>query len=291
MGRIGVFIMLNNQVSIDRITVSGNIKKQYQELQNIANYLGIDWQLENGAFRLMRNYDNGDTENVGYFVENSYQRNSWRLDFNPNKLADEEKDEMIRAVNLLTEIHFTRLDVAFDVFNNELGMKHRIYRPNVSEREYGLFKGQWQKDIQTIYYGSPSSEQQIRQYNKLVEQQKKQMPIPDEISSWMRLELQLTGRKPIEWVERAKLMLDDFRLPDFDKIENMNDKIALFALENDVIDWSDFSNKNKKARLRKLQKEKYDNTLANELLELLIKNELRLQKELKKYLVDFGIEK
>ena len=117
---------------------------------------------------------------------------------------------------------------------------------NVSQREYGVYTAQWTKAVETIYYGSNSSEQQIRQYNKLVEQTKKNMPLPDGVEHWMRLELQLRGRKPTEWVERAKGMLDDFRLPNYDRIQNKNDRMALFALEKGLLDWSDFSDKIKK---------------------------------------------
>ena len=35
----------------------------------------------------------------------------------------------------------------------------------------------------------------------------------------MRLELQLRGRKPAEWVDCAKSMLADFRLPNYDNIK------------------------------------------------------------------------
>ena len=212
--------MPTNQVSIDRITVSGELKAEYRELQRVMNALGSSWELSDGVFRLIREYPNGDTENVAYYAENAFQGGSWRLDFNPNKLTDEEKLEMNRAIDLLTDVHFTRLDLAFDVFNNELGMKYRIYRPNVSQREYGVYTAQWTKAVETIYYGSNSSEQQIRQYNKLVEQTKKKMPLPDGVEHWMRLELQLRGRKPAEWVDRAKDMLDDFRLPNYDRIQN-----------------------------------------------------------------------
>ena len=72
------------------------------------------------------------------------------------------------------------------------------------------------------------------------------MPLPDGVEHWMRLELQLRGRKPKEWVERAKDMLDDFRLPNYDRIQNKNDKMTLFALENGLFDWSDFSDSNKR---------------------------------------------
>jgi len=282
--------MPTNQVSIDRITVSGELKAEYRELQRVMNALGSSWELSDGVFRLIREYPNGDTENIAYYAENAFQAGSWRLDFNPNKLTDEEKLEMKRAIDLLTDVHFTRLDLAFDVFNNELGMKYRIYRPNVSQREYGVYTAQWTKAVETIYYGSNSSEQQIRQYNKLVEQTKKNMPLPDGVEHWMRLELQLRGRKPTEWVERAKGMLDDFRLPNYDRIKNKNDRMALFALEKGLLDWSDFSDKNKKARLRKLQKEQYDDTLARELFDLLIEHQERLHGELTSYLAEFDIQ-
>ena len=282
--------MPTNQVSIDRITVSGELKAEYQELQRVTNALGSSWELSDGVFRLIREYPNGDIENVAYYTENAFQVGSWRLDFNPNKLSDEEKLEMNRAIDLLTDVHFTRLDLAFDVFNNELGMKYRIYRPSVSQREYGVYTAQWTKAVETIYYGSNSSEQQIRQYNKLVEQTKKNMPLPDGVEHWMRLELQLRGRKPTEWVERAKGMLDDFRLPNYDRIKNKNDRMALFALEKGLLDWSDFSDKNKKARLRKLQKEQYDDTLARELFDLLIEHQERLHGELTSYLAEFDIQ-
>ena len=281
--------MPTNQVSIDRITVSGELKAEYRELQRVMNALGSSWKLSGGVFRLIREYPNGDTENIAYYAENAFQAGSWRLDFNPNKLSDEEKLEMKRAIDLLTDVHFTRLDLAFDVFNNELGMKYRIYRPNVSQREYGVYTAQWTKAVETIYYGSNSSEQQIRQYNKLVEQTKKNMPLPNGVEHWMRLELQLRGRKPAEWVERAKDMLGDFRLPNYDNIKSVNDKMALHSLEIGLVDWSDFA-KDKRARLRKLQKEQYDDTLARELFDLLITHQERLLGELTSYLAEFDIQ-
>ena len=281
--------MPTNQVSIDRITVSGELKAEYRELQRVMNALGSSWELSDGVFRLIREYPNGDTENVAYYTENAFQVGSWRLDFNPNKLSDEEKLEMNRAIDLLTDVHFTRLDLAFDVFNNELGMKYRIYRPNVSQREYGVYTAQWTKAVETIYYGSNSSEQQIRQYNKLVEQTKKNMPLPDGVEHWMRLELQLRGRKPAEWVDRAKSMLADFRLPNYDNIKSVNDKLALAGLDSQFVDWSDFA-KEKRARLRKLQKEQYDDTLARELFDLLIAQQERLRGELASYLAEFDIQ-
>ena len=115
------------------------------------------------------------------------------------------------------------------------------------------------------------------------------MPLPDGVEHWMRLELQLRGRKPKEWVDRAKDMLSDFRLPNYDNIKSVNDKMALHSLEIGLVDWSDFA-KEKRARLRKLQKEQYDDTLARELFDLLIAHQERLHGELTSYLAELGIQ-
>ena len=74
--------MPTNQVSIDRITVSGELKAEYWELQRVMNALGSSWELSGGVFRLIREYPNGDIENIAYYAENAFQAGSWRLDFN-----------------------------------------------------------------------------------------------------------------------------------------------------------------------------------------------------------------
>ncbi|MCT0010949.1 hypothetical protein EFL57_11100 [Weissella confusa] len=113
--------------------------------------------------------------------------------------------------------------------------------------------------------------------------------LPDGVEHWMRLELQLRGRKPAEWIEHAKSMLADFRLPNYDNIKSVNDKLALAGLDSQFVDWSDFA-KEKRARLRKLQKEQYDDTLARELFDLLIEHQERLHGELTSYLAEFDIQ-
>ena len=84
-------------------------------------------------------------------------------------------------------------------------------------------------------------------------------------------------------------MLGDFRLPNYDNIKSVNDKLALAGLDSQFVDWSDFA-KEKRARLRKLQKEQYDDTLARELFDLLIEHQERLHGELTSYLAEFDIQ-
>ena len=43
------------------------------------NALGSSWELSGGVFRLIREYPNGDIENIAYYAENAFQAGSWRL--------------------------------------------------------------------------------------------------------------------------------------------------------------------------------------------------------------------
>ena len=72
--------MPTNQVSIDRITVSGKLKLNIGSC-NVMNALGSSWELSGGVFRLIREYPNGDTENIAYYAENAFQAGSgvWTL--------------------------------------------------------------------------------------------------------------------------------------------------------------------------------------------------------------------
>ena len=164
------------------------------------NALGSSWELSDGVFRLIREYLTAILKMLPITLRMRFKLvlGVWTL---ANKLSDEEKLEMKRAIDLLTDVHFTRLDLAFDVFNNGVGMKYRIYRQTSHSANMAFIRHNGPKRWRRYITGLTVSEQQIRQYNKLVEQTKKNMPLPDGVEHWMRLELQLRGRKPTEWVE------------------------------------------------------------------------------------------
>lgn len=277
-------------VSIDRITATGTTNKT---LQDIYSALGNYWLYLNGSFVLTRTYENGDTENMAYLIQN-YQYNSFRVDFNPNNMLDFEREQIRRALSIFNDVHFTRHDIAFDIYNNSNAKNYKLYRWNTTETEIGRdyieYAGK-DKVVETRYWGSRSSERQVRQYDKLREQKKRRKELPKNVDSWIRLELQLRGKKTDEWLEEAYKMLDDWKMPRLDNL-SVNDRVALYAIENKVADWQEFA-REKRARLRQLitQNDGYDVTLSQQLKQILKENESNLQSELDNYLSEFEIKK
>jgi len=273
-------------VSIDRITVVGKLETT---LQDLNNWLGNSWKFVNGSFEFLREDDEGNTEHLAWLEENKFKQHDWRLDFNPNHITEYERLEVSRVVQKLDKPHFSRLDIAFDVFNDPLAMNYRLYRWNVKEMMIETYKGR-QKRVETIYWGARKSDQQIRLYNKYVEQTAKKKVIPEGVEQWARLELQLRGKKPTEWLEAAETMLEQFKVQNLNMIDNIADRNALFSIEHQMSDWNDYS-KNYRTKLRKLISSNtgYDNSLAVELVNVLFANLDRLQIELQIVLNDFGI--
>lgn len=273
------------KVKVDRITVSGEFKNW--TLQEIYSKTGLT--LRDGALYLERENADGELENLAFMAENNFQRDHWRLDFNPTNLNADETAILQNAIYQMTNAHFTRLDIAFDVLNFPLAMKYRVYRFNVREDTIRTIRGR-NKNVETIYWGSRKSEQQIRLYNKLIEQKKKKLVVSEEISSWVRLELQLRGSKPAAWLRSADLMLEQFKLDNLQTLPP-SDRATLHALIDKVVDWKEF-NKQKQAKYRKMAKqaEGFETELADAMKEVLAENLDSLQSELKGYLRSFDIK-
>lgn len=277
--------MAKIKVKVDRITVAGELPNW--TLQDIYQETGLIPR--DGALFLEREDADGNIENMAFMAENQFQRDNWRLDFNPANLTADETMILRNIVQKLEKAHFTRLDIAFDVFNNDLAMKYRVYRFNVREDVIETIKGR-NKSVETLYWGARKSEQQIRLYNKLVEQQKKHQPIPDGVENWVRLELQLRGKKPNEWLQSATEMLNQFKLDNLQKL-SYRDRAVLHGLTDETIAWQELA-KATQARYRKMikQSEGFETQLADEMKEVLAANLDDLQHELNGYLNDFDVK-
>jgi hypothetical protein len=284
--RKGSFLMHKITVKIDRITVAGELSNW--TLADIHEKTGL--VPKDGALMLERQDRDGNVENMAFMAENQFQRDHWRLDFNPANLTADETTVLGRVISNMDKAHFTRLDIAFDVFNDPLAMKYRVYRFNVREDSVRTIKGRAKK-LETMYWGARKSEQQIRLYDKLVEQKKKRQVIPAGVEDWARLELQLRGKKPTEWLVSAAEMLDQFKL---DKLQRLapNDRVTLYGLINGVVNWQDF-NMQKQAKYRKMikQAEGFETELADEMKQVLADNLDELQFELDGYLHNFDVKK
>lgn len=280
------------EVSIDRITVVGEVTKD-----SIIEFVSRSdsWVVtSDDSFNLIRELDNGFTENIAHLGKSKYQ-SSYRLDTSVHFDLDGFYYEEIKGVlDLFNNPRFSRLDIAFDIFNIEEldmpAMAHRLYKSNIGERTYMTeIKGKG-KQIETIYYGSARSLEQVRYYNKLVEMKTKKREISNNIKSWERLELQLRGFKTSEWFESANKLLTNFKLPELHNVKNAQDRATLYALESGVIDYSELSSATA-ARYRKMQSLNigYNTSLSNILANALLKDLKKIENDLYSFISNYNI--
>jgi len=258
-------------------------------LQDLNNQLGKAWEFRNGSFEFLREDDDGNTEHLAWLEENKFKQYDWRLDFNPNHISEFERLEIAKVIQKLDNPHFSRLDIAFDVFNDPQAMNYRVYRWNVKEMMIETYKGR-QKRVETIYWGARKSEEQIRLYDKYREQTAKQKEIPAGVTDWARLELQLRGKRPEEWLEATEKMLDQFKVSDFTKVDDYKIRSVLIALDLGLVNWDELS-KDTRTKYRKMINDGvgFDNSLSVDLVKVLFDNLEKLQNELELLLNEFGI--
>ncbi|EPC69174.1 hypothetical protein Lpp71_16501, partial [Lacticaseibacillus paracasei subsp. paracasei Lpp71] len=177
----------------------------------------------------------------------------------------------------------------FDIFNNPLAMRHRVFRFNVGEKQIVTeYRGKG-KSLETIYWGARKSQEQIRLYDKFVEQRQKKQPLPEGVKQWARLELQLRGKRPEEWQKSAEKMLSQFHLDNLQKLP-VTERVMLHSLVDGTVQWQELADATR-ARYRKLirEAEGFDDSLAQKLRNELNAHIKDLDKELQLYLSEFQI--
>lgn len=207
--------------SIDRITIVGELKKflwvrddlspihlDFEQVWIIFEEQGVAKQTGNG-WLLLDKYG----ENIAYAERVKFDKTKGRIDFNPNKIRPFLHGGLKRFIhNLFDNPHFSRADVACDVINipDDFIRQYRIVDPVSFKPIYG--SGGL---LETAYWGSRSSERQVRMYNKKIEQVKKRGIVPKEIKSWWRIEVQLRRAKAEEWISVVTESLNSFSSPHF----------------------------------------------------------------------------
>lgn len=103
-----------------------------------------------------------------------------RYDFNPNN----EKYEKLhmQVIGLMKDVHITRLDVAFDVYDIDMGNWQWI---DSLGRPYNVYYS-GSGEVETWYVGGKDSELRVRIYNKAKEKKMKDV-------IWWRVEVQMRG--------------------------------------------------------------------------------------------------
>lgn len=285
-------------VKLDRVTLTGNLAITIENLEKIMAEMP-EWQLQPDYksdcpwWRLERKLSNDVYETVAVFMKNQFQE-SWRLDTSNHLQNDGEKLSIVRIIMLMYQAHLTRIDIAFDFINCKYaGMRHVLIKPGTTNTNY--------KDLQEVdfhgrsgafetkYLGKRRSLSMIRYYDKLVEQAKAHNPIPKDIKSWERLELQLRGSRSNEWIEQSEKMLDLFKLPEVEKLDNVTDKVNLLILTEHPEIFKEF-NKQKKAKYRKMYRENQGMNIeyAKNAEKVFFENVPKIQNEIDDFLAKLG---
>lgn len=103
-----------------------------------------------------------------------------RYEFNPNNKLYEKLH--ISVLKLFKDVHATRIDIAFDIENVDMGKWKWI---DLKSRPSNIWYS-GTGDVETVYVGGKDSEMRLRVYDKAKEQNEK-----DKV--WWRVEVQLRG--------------------------------------------------------------------------------------------------
>lgn len=225
--------------SIDRITIVGELQYDLDEVGELLVRNGFAKESFNG-FNLIDEFQ----ENIAYFEMVKFQEGKGRFDFNPNKIGTFIQSELQNFVHeLFIEPHFSRADVACDIYNlpDELIKQYELAE-SLSYQPY-FSRG---KDLQTMYWGSRSSERQVRLYNKLVEQGRKNEYIIDDVKTWWRLEIQLRRGKATDWKNNVDETLENFAALEFMPLDwTGTEKVMLTGLMTNPDLWNELSRPSK----------------------------------------------
>ena len=199
-----------------------------------------------------------------------------RIDFNPNQgLQSKGGQWLLKLIASIQEKHFSRCDIAFDLLNEPTAKDYQVWRFGTSKQVIMNRKGQ----METTYYGSMRSGQQIRQYNKKIEQEARHGKTIN-VENWWRVELQLRGNKVQDYPKLVQKMLDQFFIPKYKNVKNPSQQAMIYEMMNEPTIYGNAS-KATQQRWRKLLKETpTENQLSVEMAKKFVADFQRLEYEL-----------
>ncbi|HEN4337175.1 TPA: replication initiation factor domain-containing protein [Streptococcus agalactiae] len=293
------------EVSIDRLTLlvdAINPMSLAKELKEalINNLLGhVDFSVTSTDYRnfsLEYVTEDDNRVNLIYFEVVNFNEELLRIDFNPNRLKEYEAmgtwKKIIIFLNLQSEdIRLSRFDLAFDIFNMPSVITVKHTKGGVkSTYYYGRAF-----ELETVYWGSRTSNVQVRLYDKNKERlQKGKLNRTDLINNpyWWRFEAQLrTKAINADMVTEVMERLQNFGVYDYSKLGGNKAFTYVFFQDESMLPYvfdnlSDEGIKKNKYRLRKRLQE-LDNEFSRNLIIALREQSPKLAKELKQYTDEF----
>lgn len=276
--------------SIDRITLVGTIKQTRNSDGTVKDLSSIMQELLDSGMKGVEKLPKGwllrdrQNEQIAYIEYLSTDNTRGRIDFNPNKLSEYLQSTLKEFISLIFEdVKFSRIDVACDIFNipEEVIEQYTIIK-DVSTHTYRGRGGQ----LETHYWGSSSSEKQVRLYNKLKERKKKRFGVVKGIETWWRFEAQLRGKTTKEWFESVSELLSYFTSPCFIPLDVVGmEKITLISLLEHPELFKEISSRTTISKYKTLVKRVVENDeLTTAMIEQFKDDVMELQTELNSWL-------
>ena len=182
-------------VKFDRFALVGNL---FFEAESDLQYFldRTDSTIKSkGASRVVAQLM-GDNVYLEYDLKQGkdFKKGNFRIDYNPSKLTAEKHADMIQTLKpMLHDLHYTRIDLAFDCDFNLSEYAHEHTNPS----KWAKFGGATGA-IETLYYGSRSSDYYSRTYNKKLQLEDDGGLNIDDYEHYWRYELEIKNRKACE---------------------------------------------------------------------------------------------
>lgn len=199
-------------VYFDKVTVVGNLYKEAEStLQHLINT--VESRIDGfPTMSAVKGKIYGPWVHFKYdeMEGKAFKKGNFRMEYNPRKMPLELQQQMISTFKpMLHDIHFTRLDLAFDC-DVDLGKYAHEHKNAMKRAEYFGVDG----ELESIYYGSRTSNIYSRTYNKkrqLLDVEGVEIPEP---VLW-RYEVEMKNRKFID-------AMIDCNFPVFERVRFVN---------------------------------------------------------------------
>ncbi|WP_260376834.1 replication initiation factor domain-containing protein, partial [Leuconostoc falkenbergense] len=287
------FIKIN--LSIDMINAVGNLRNMpliFLTSSTDIHRGGWIQRIENQAWQYVRVYENGDIEvliTLQILKFHKYFDTPVWIQYNPNHLLPEDYIQLDHVMKYVDHSHFTRADLAQDIFNINL-QRYDFGLFGVTRDIYRSLSG----ELETRYWGRRKSERQIRLYDKMREMKKhgKTENIPDGITDWWRLEFQFRGGKVEKWQEEVVEKMQSFHVLTLDDNDDISeiDKAVIERVNSDKFNFKKVS-KDYATKIRKMVRENvgFDTTVSEFSLKAFNEQKDELQKQLDNMLAKYNI--
>lgn len=281
--RLGAQIPVQNcpKLSFDAMTIIGNLNKE--NAKQLSKFMSTEPQIR--LWDILQTKFKAKALQEKVYIEydkvkaDSWNRRNMRVEFNPNRLTQDEMFWLKRnVIDYMEDIGFTRLDLAFD-FEHDLSDYYAMSDKAVKKKVIYGTNGK----PETKYFGVRDSDRFIRIYNKKQER-KDNADVEIMTEHLWRVEIELKRNMVDYWND----CFNDLHIlqPDYSAIEKTSERHTVMALLFDESEWGKL-NRNTKYKFKKIFKEISPIDLTDLMKLTLRENEKQLQKQIDFWLSDF----